>query len=295
MSACPKCVRLVIALGALAVPACAPSTAAHNATPALVIPHDHAAAPAATPPPPAPPSGTTVETWDPGLRAALAQLNAHRTPATYRAVAAEYARLKIRDMAYANYTHALHIDPADAASYDGRARLWRDFGFPKNGLADAFRARYFAPKSPEAANTIGTLFEAMGRFDDAITWYAKAAVLDPSASFALTNMCHVHLSRGFASALIACQRALEADSASRVASNNLALAYAAAGDFAHARAQFASAGDRAQTAYNMGIVFMAARRFDDAAQEFRAARLAQPSMVAASERLRQSESLKKTN
>jgi Flp pilus assembly protein TadD len=70
-------------------------------------------------------------------------------------------------------------------------------------------------------------------------------------------------------------------------SNNLALAYAAAGDFARARARFAATVDEASAAYNMGIVYMAAGQFQHAATEFTAAWRANPSMKLAEERLRQ--------
>jgi tetratricopeptide (TPR) repeat protein len=239
-------------------------------------------------PSPPPPAGTTAETWDPALRAALAWLAARPSPAAHRAVAAQYARLQIRDTAYAHLTAALRLDSKNAASYDARARLWRDSGFPEQGLGDAHRARFYAPDSAEAANTLGTLFEAMGRFGEARRWYERALSIQPGAWFVLNNVCHLRTRLGEPSAVPACEAAFEvAPAPSPTVSNNLALAYAAMGDFARARARFAATVDEASAAYNMGIVYMAAGEFQQAAAEFVAAWRANPSMTLAADRLRQ--------
>src|SRR4051794_8349200 len=77
------------------------------------------------------PSGnlsTSVETWDPRLAAALRDLDREPTAAHHRRVAEEYRRLQILDMAYDHLSAAARIDPKDAAAYEGRARIWRDWG-----------------------------------------------------------------------------------------------------------------------------------------------------------------------
>ena len=103
----------------------------------------------------------TVEATDTRLREALAVQIAFPTPQHMRAVAAEYRRLNIVDRAHAYLSSALVADPTDPATYDALARLWRDAGAPQLGLADAHRAVYFAPDSPEARNTLGTVLQAM--------------------------------------------------------------------------------------------------------------------------------------
>lgn len=237
-------------------------------------------------PTPRPPQ-QTVESWDPALATALAWLATRETPAAHREVARHYARLHLLDSAHAHLTAALRIDKTDAAAYDARARVWRDFGFPAMGLNDAHRAWHYAPGSAEAANTLGTLFEAMGRLKEARAWYSRALEVRPEAWFALNNMCHVETMLGRAEAVAACGKAFEASSSSVVAQNNLALAYAASQDFTQARASFAVSGTAATTAYNMGIVFMATRRFAAAAEEFEAAERADPSLSMTKTRLLQ--------
>lgn len=278
-----------VLLGALGIAAGAPSTLA--AAPRDVKPPSRSTdvrGDRSIRPTPPPPAGTTAETWDPALRAALARLALRPTPDAHRDVAAQYARLRIRDTASAHLTAALRLDSKDAASYDARARLWRDSGFPGQGLADGYRARFYAPDSAEAANTLGTLFEAMGRFGEARQWYERALSTQPGAWFVLNNICHLRMRLGETGAVRACEAAfIAAPAPSPTVSNNLALAYAAAGDFARARTRFAATVDEASTAYNMGIVYMAAGQFQRAATEFTAAWRANPSMKLAEERLRQ--------
>lgn len=75
------------------------------------------------------------------------------------------------------------------------------------------------------------------------------------------------------------------------AKNNLALAYAALGQTEMARAHFLRSSADAYGRYNMGIVFLAERRYDEAAAEFHAATRIAPSFAAAHRRARQAEQL----
>lgn len=236
-------------------------------------------------PPPPRPIIVTSETTDPRLAAALARLSQRETPEAHRAVAAEYVRLRILDAADKHLSRAVQLGGNRAASYDARARLRRDAGFPGLALGDAYRALYLRPESPEAQNTLGTVLEAMGRLEDARRSYARVLQMRPGAWFALNNMCHVETRLGRQTAVATCQKALFASPASAVARNNLALAYAVAGDFARARENFAVGGNSATAAYNMGIVYMAAHQFDRAASEFRTSWQANPSVKLTRDRL----------
>ena len=55
-------------------------------------------------------------------------------------MAGEYRRLGVLDLAHAQFTAAVRADPADAASFDALARIWRDWRFPHLGIEDAYRA-----------------------------------------------------------------------------------------------------------------------------------------------------------
>jgi tetratricopeptide (TPR) repeat protein len=94
-------------------------------------------------------------------------------------------------MAYDQYTAALRLNSKDAWTYDGRARVWRDWGFAGLGLSDAYHAVYLAPTSPVPQNTLGTLFLKIGLVDEARAAFARALALDPNASYALENLCRL--------------------------------------------------------------------------------------------------------
>jgi tetratricopeptide (TPR) repeat protein len=135
--------------------------------------------------------GMTVEARDPALAAALLKLGLVASPEQHRAVAGEYRRLGILDTAFDHLTAAIRLDKHDAASYDARARIWRDWGFSRLGMGDAARAVYYAPRSAAAHNTWGTLLAAAGQRDDARREFEIALALDPGASFARVNLCRL--------------------------------------------------------------------------------------------------------
>jgi tetratricopeptide (TPR) repeat protein len=130
----------------------------------------------------------TVEARDPALAAALLKLRLAPSAAQHRVVATEYQRLGILDAAFDQLTAAIRSDPRDATAYDARARLWRQWGYPLMGVADANRAIFYAPKSAAAYNTLGTLLGAAGRFEAARRAFERAVALDPAAAFARDNL-----------------------------------------------------------------------------------------------------------
>jgi tetratricopeptide (TPR) repeat protein len=134
---------------------------------------------------------SSIESADPSLREALARLALLPSAPHHRAVAAAYLRLRIRDKAYDHLTSAVFLDPRDAAAYDALARMWRDWGFPHQGLNDAQRAVKYAPTSPIVHNTLGTVFEAMGLRHQARQSYWRAVELDGRAEYALANLTRV--------------------------------------------------------------------------------------------------------
>lgn len=212
--------------------------------------------------------GQSLETTDPGLSAALLLLAASPTAEHHKQVALEYRRLRVLDLAHRHLRSAAKLDPSDAEAFDGLARIWRDWGFPHQGLGDAYRAVHLAPAWPVAANTLGTLLEAVGQTKAARIWYQKALSLDPDAAYALNNICYASLMLKDAEALGACRRAVDAAPESRRAHNNLALALAASGDFESARQEFAKAAGAMAANYNTGIMYMAARQYRKAASAF---------------------------
>src|SRR5262249_38951231 len=152
---------------------------------------------------------------------------------------------------------------------------------------DAYRAVEFAPDSASAANTLGTLLQAVGRVRDARRWYNWALSLDSTAAYAQNNLCYAEIVLRQADALTACQKAVALGPQLKDAHNNLALAYAATGNFELARTELELSGPAAVAQYNAGILYLADRRYREAAAAFDAAVRLSPKFELAVARRRQ--------
>jgi Flp pilus assembly protein TadD len=224
----------------------------------------------------------TVEASDPSLAAALFITQIQPTAANHRAVAARYVQLGILDVAHEHFSAAVALEPGDAASWDGLARIWRDWGFAHLALADAYRAVYHAPHSPTVHNTLGTVLQALGRRAAARAQFEQALALDVNAAYALSNLCHAwRLDGNVSKATDACRQALQLQPDLESARNNLALSYEAAGDLSSAVATLAESGDKARAAYNEGLLHLARREYREALQWFDLARTQRPQFHAA--------------
>jgi tetratricopeptide (TPR) repeat protein len=239
------------------------------------------------------PAFRTVEASDPALAAALLAATAAPSPETYRNAAQEYRRVQVYDQAQEYLTRALKLEPKDAMTHDALARVWRDAGFPNLGMGAAYRAIYYAPMSAAARNTLGTLFQAMGRRAEARAQYERAVKLDPLAAYAYNNLCYGWILDGEAGrAVETCRQALSLDASSPIALNNAGLAYALAGDMAASRESFEKSGGRAAAAFNSGVVNLAARNWDGASKDFLDAYGADPTLRSAAMRARQAWTMK---
>lgn len=224
----------------------------------------------------------TIELSDPTLVALLRANDSQPSAATHRAVAAYYVRLGVLDVAHEHFSAAVSLDPTDGASWDGLARIWRDWGFPHLALPDAYRAVYYVPESASAHNTLGTVLKALGRTVDARAQFEHALTLDVTASYALSNLCHAWMLEGNAvKAVEACRRALQMRPDLEPARNNLAVAYAASGDLPAALETLAASSDKARAAYNEGLLHLARGDFREALKALDTARALRPRFKAA--------------
>lgn len=229
--------------------------------------------------------GTTVESLDPRLAAAILGETILPTAESHLRVAQEYRRLGLLDSAYARLNRAIRSNPRLAEAHEEMARIWRDWGLPGQALGAAYRAVYSEPRSASARNTLGTIFDALGRSDDARREYERAVALDPTAWWAFNNLCYSQFRAGhFADARARCEEALRLEPAMAAAHNNLALTYAALGDLDRARAEFLAAGDLATASFNLGIVHLAERDYAAAAAAFEQAIKSRAAYTAAKQR-----------
>jgi tetratricopeptide (TPR) repeat protein len=241
-------------------------------------------------------AGAKAESVDLQLAAALRLAAPDPSAENHLRVAREYLRLGILDTAYTYANRALLQKPRFAEAHEVLARIWRDWGFPGLGLGPASRATFFDPASATAANTLGTLLDALGQSAEAHRAFARAVALDAGAPWALNNLCFVELRMGrLVEARSHCEAALGLDPRMTAAGNNLALTFVASGDAAAAQLAFRAAGNPAGAAYHRGIAHMANREYIRAAEAFEEAIVARPAFAAAKTRAREARMLARTS
>ena len=243
------------------------------------------------PEPPATTRAATFEDTDAALREARLRLEVAPTGSNHRALADIYARRGVFDAAYDHFTAALTLDPRDSAAYDGRARVWRDWGQPALGMNDAHRAVYYAPTSAAPLNTLGTLMLRLGLVTDAQRTFAAALETDPAASYARNNLCYVDIVQNAPAALDSCTRAQAAQPDAVVTRTNLAMALVLAGDVPQALRLMARSGSPALAPYDLGTALMALGHYPAAARAFDQAVALSPEFVVAADRALQARTL----
>lgn len=236
----------------------------------------------ARPLPPTMQSASALETWDPQLAAALAELQVAPSAAAHIRVASEYRRRGILDQSYSHLSDAIALDRRNAMAYDLRARIWRDWRFPHLGYADAYKALELAPDSPAAMNTLGTLFQSAGNQMAARLWYERALTFDPYADYAIVNVCHLDVLRSDRDAVQACQYAMATTPGSIAARNNLAFIYTVS----TGEEPVPLANPTATRFYNDGVTLFAHRQYGGALQAFATALRINPLLPLTPERMR---------
>jgi tetratricopeptide (TPR) repeat protein len=227
----------------------------------------------------------TVEERDSRLSAALVNEIAFPTAVNHLRVAAEYRRLGIFDFSARHIDQAIAVAPRLAEAHEALAQLWRDMGYPDQGLGAAYRAVFYAHKSASAENTLGTILAALGRADDARRAYERALQNDPSAAWVLNNLCDLERRADrLDTAVERCLAAIKLDPDLKAAHNNLGLTFAALRDLPHAREEFVAAADEATASYNIGLVHMAEGNYRAAAEAFENAIKLRPTFTAAKRR-----------
>jgi len=216
-------------------------------------------------------------------------LRSAETAANHLLVAAEYRRLRILDKAYDHVTLALKRDRKSAQAFEQRAQIWREWGFPQLGVADAHRAVFLAPGSASAQNTLATILQSLGQPEMARRGYLVALDLDPHAAYAWSNLCYLSLITGNAErAVRECDAALTEQPELHAARHNIALSYAATGRLDEARDELlAAASSPADGAFNVGMMYLSVGSYELAEQSFTTAIYMRPAFSAAERRRRQ--------
>jgi tetratricopeptide (TPR) repeat protein len=227
----------------------------------------------------------TIESSNPELMHALFLLGMHESSEHHRLAAIAYRKAGVVDYAFKHFQRATVLDSCDAASYDGMARLWRDWGMSDVALVDAHRALHCNGKSAEIYNTLGTILETLGQEAAAERAYRSALALNPRATFALNNLCYIQMVQGNGpSAARFCGAALNIDANFTAARNNLALIDAKRGDLAGAEARLRAGAQSGISLYNVGVLRLSEGRYVDAAVVFDQAAATQPTLTIARQR-----------
>lgn len=227
----------------------------------------------------------TIESNNPELARALLLLSMHESSENHRLAAAAYRKAGVLDFAYRHFQRAVVLEPCDASSYDGMARLWRDWGMSDLALSDVHRALNCSKKSAEIYNTLGTVLESLGQQPAAERAYRSAVALNPRATFALNNLCYIQMNRGDGvAAATSCEAALAIDPNFAPARNNLALVEAKRGDLAAAEKRLRGGSASGFSFYNVGVLRLTEKRYEEAALAFDQAAAAQPSLTIARQR-----------
>ena len=229
--------------------------------------------------------GTTIESTDPRLAAALLLEAGAPTAENHIRVADEYRRLGVSDAAFRRLTLALKKNPRMAEAHAAVARAWRDWGLPDRGLSAAYRAVFFGKESASIQNTLGTVLDALGELEGARDAYQRALAINPTAPWALNNLCYLEFRLGrLAEARTMCEESLQQSPDFSAARTNLAMIFAASGDLSRARAELLRSGDEATGHYNVGMLFLGRGDYAAAAEAFEEAIKVRPSFAAAKTR-----------
>ena len=85
-----------------------------------------------------------------------------------------------RELALAEYTEAIRLDPNYARAYENRARAYRDKHDPDKAISDCTKAIQLDPKNAGTYFLRGLFFETGGDLDKAIADFTEAIRLDPT-------------------------------------------------------------------------------------------------------------------
>jgi tetratricopeptide (TPR) repeat protein len=91
-----------------------------------------------------------------------------------------YSEMGQYDLAIADETKAIELNPEDSEAYNVRAWAHLKSGEVKLALADANKAFAINDKQPDTLHTRGAIYEAMGMQKEAVDHYRQALAIDPS-------------------------------------------------------------------------------------------------------------------
>jgi Flp pilus assembly protein TadD len=218
-----------------------------------------------------------------GLACASAKPN---VAGAQRDLAREFMRQRQWDRAFEAANAACRARPDDAESLTIRGTIYREQGLVAEAKADLERAVELDSKSAPAHSALAVLLDTVGDGAKALEHHQRAAAIEPRNPGYLNNLGFSLFARGKPrEAIPVLHEALRSAPADARIRNNLGFAYAAAGDFAQAAAQFERGGTQAEARNNLGFAYERRGNAGQAYELYAEAVRLDPALVAARQNL----------
>jgi serine/threonine-protein kinase len=169
-------------------------------------------------------------------------------------------------------TEALRLDPSQPEIRLALANVYRSTG--RNGAAVEELSRIVSeqPENDNARRMLGQILADEGRFDDALSQVQRAIQLRPQYWANHDALGYISLRAGkLPDAVVAYTKVTELKPDDNSGYQQLGTAYQLAGDYAHARVNYERAislGPNANAYSNLGFIYYAERRYEDAVRAF---------------------------
>jgi tetratricopeptide (TPR) repeat protein len=171
------------------------------------------------------------------------------------------------------WEHVISKKPGVTLAHNNLGAAYDKLGRTEDAIREYEKAAQIAPNYASPYNNLGTIYERQGRTEDALEAYRAAIRVDPEYAEAHYNMGKLYDKYGrFDDSIKEYLRAIQADPDYAEAHNNLAIAYAALGRIEDAVREFQTAirisPGSVRVHNNLGIMYARQGRTEDAIKEF---------------------------
>jgi tetratricopeptide (TPR) repeat protein len=205
-------------------------------------------------------------------------------------LAAAYMQEDFKVHALQLYQEVQVLSPKDPVSAIGIARIWDAWGDYQIARRHAERAVEVDPLSPQALEVLGRIHLHRFELDRALRAFMSALEFSPQNAPLLSNVGYTYMALGnLEQARGYLERAVEIDGTLSEARNNLGVVLAQLGDAEGALEEFMMVGDPAAAYNNLGVAYLAQKRWREARDAFRRALALNPDYAKAQTNLAEAE------
>jgi len=198
-----------------------------------------------------------------------------------------YKDLGKSEMAIADYSRAIAINPKYTEAYINRGIIYGNMGKWNEAISDYSKAVEIDPKSDQAYYDRGNAYRTIGKWDKAIADYSRAIAINRKYSVAYSNRGIVKGNMGkWNEAITDYSKAIEIDPKSDQAHYNRGIAYRKLGQWDKAIADYSKAieiNPKFKEAFtNRGVAYSNLEQWDKAVEDFTKALEIDPNFTIAS-------------